>query len=790
MVQKRQHAVGRPMRKRLFRSAVLALLWWCCAGLPMPASADVEEHMQFADGLYVRGLYDMAIKEYFSLLRDYPSYDNIDAVLFRIAESYRFVKNPGAAERFYKRLLTEYPDSEFRHRAGFRRAELYIENEEYQAALTLLQLALDGNPPPSIESSIHYFLGYTYRALGRREEARVAYRMVIQHFTNSALYSYACLDLANASADDDTMQEQRIDLYERAAHAAVDRALIAEALLQKARLLYDAERYEESASAYRRIMNEFDDLPQASQGQLQAAWAYHHTGLYGDALDLARRGLSLADPEDELEWLYLKANSLRLLSQSAEALAVYDVIIERFPNRSLTRSATYEKALIHFNSKQFGAITQLLVSVDMGDANRDDFYWLAADSYRHVNDDAKALQYLGLIVNQPDPSARAPEALYRMAEIHRDSEHWPDAADRYAEVYRRFEKHELAPVALFNSAVCLLEAGQPSAAVSQWLLLADKFPETELSASALLQCALLRLRDEDYSQAADWLSRAYKAPSSPDIRPQICYWLGAALDRLEEWGRAEDALREVSTLPEASVDLQRKAQYRLTAVLQKQQKYDEAADMIQALLASPSRGLMPPDLVEWLVRFRLKNDEFSAARSAADVLLSDHKVEAWQIIGGYLKGRALEMLERNEDAMEAYEQVLNYPSTLRESVEAAFYLAELCRRLDMQAPAVSYYKEAIERSSGEDWVAFRARSYFGLGLLYQQQKDWDAAARHFLSVSILFEDETLCSEALYRAASAFNRASRSEDAHRVLKELAERYPESQWNTAARQKAED
>ena len=82
--------------------------------------------MQFADGLYARGLHDLAIREYMTLLRDTPAFGKMDQVLYRIAESYRGAGNVAAADLFYKRVLREHPQSAYRHRAELRRAETVV----------------------------------------------------------------------------------------------------------------------------------------------------------------------------------------------------------------------------------------------------------------------------------------------------------------------------------------------------------------------------------------------------------------------------------------------------------------------------------------------------------------------------------------------------------------------------------------------------------------------------------------------------------------------------------------
>jgi TolA-binding protein len=62
------------------------------------------------------------------------------------------------------------------------------------------------------------------------------------------------------------------------------------------------------------------------------------------------------------------------------------------------------------------------------------------------------------------------------------------------------------------------------------------------------------------------------------------------------------------------------------------------------------------------------------------------------------------------------------------------------------------------------------------GEVYFAEGDYDSAARAFLSVSVLSDDQTLAPKALSRAAESYERANNREEADKVLKELSERFP--------------
>jgi TolA-binding protein len=79
----------------------------------------------------------------------------------------------------------------------------------------------------------------------------------------------------------------------------------------------------------------------------------------------------------------------------------------------------------------------------------------------------------------------------------------------------------------------------------------------------------------------------------------------------------------------------------------------------------------------------------------------------------------------------------------------------------------------------------RARAYAGIARALKAQGDLPGAAKHFLSVAVLFDDAVLAPECLYEAAEAFRLSGRKADAAKVTDELLERYPQSDWAKKSR-----
>jgi TolA-binding protein len=70
--------------------------------------------------------------------------------------------------------------------------------------------------------------------------------------------------------------------------------------------------------------------------------------------------------------------------------------------------------------------------------------------------------------------------------------------------------------------------------------------------------------------------------------------------------------------------------------------------------------------------------------------------------------------------------------------------------------------------------------------LYEGKGEFDAAARSYMRVAILFLHEELSPEALWRAAQCFEKANSREQARKSYEELVKDYPNSEQAAKAKQ----
>ncbi len=732
------------------------------------------EQKQFADGLFSRGLHEMAATEYRSLLRQAPDFSEADVVLFRLAEAERAQGKAAEASEAYGQLVQRFPESRYRPRAAFRRAELFIAAQRYEEAAAQLEALIEDEPPPEIAASALYYLGYAHDKLGQPDEAAAAFERVVQDHTESPFYSYACLALGQIYLSQPSPRGDGAALLREAMRLRPTPRVGAEAAFLLGDAAFRRGDFEASAEAYATLLREFPDDMRAGEARLQAAWSSLLAGRPADCLRYAQafRTDVGADPE----WSYLEANALRQLGRKDEALAVYGELLRRWPTHTRAAAAGYERVVLLDAAERWGEAWAEGIRLTPPPEQEEDLRWLLVGLAERRGAPRDALAQLDEIRERFPASDRAGAALYRSARLLQAQNEYGRAASLYAEFLEADPGHELAADAWFGLAACQARIGRTEEAVQSWARLIADHTDSPLRESALYQKALADLQLGLPRDAAAGLEKLLADYPETERRADALYWLGHLKEQADELDAAASFLREaLEASPQPA--LRNRTLLALAGLLQRAGEEGEAADALQALLGTPVEDDLDAAWLEWLARRRLAEASYDGAEAAA-AALEKRPDPAWREIGATLLGRALEGSGDLTGAAAAYERAVAADAATPEGVEASFRRGHIAIQHEDWETAYRYLERAAARASDEDLVEVRARAIYGLAQVAGAREQWGEAARLFMSVGILFDDPELTPAALREAADAFERAGRPRERERVLRELQERFPDA------------
>lgn len=769
---------------RAFRVALVGALLLCGRG----SAGDLSEtdRLRFADGLYARGMHALAVKEYTGFLDAYPESKSADVAYFRVGECYRELKNLPEAEKAYRTVFNDYPESPYRLKAGCKRADLFIENGQYDAALDLFDLVLAQGPDPEIAAACHFFKGEALRKSGRRDSAIPEFEKVVGAEARSRYYSYALLELGSIWVRDKGDPVKGLAFFAQAAESADSDRVRAEAWFQMADLHYRQDAFEKSAEYYRKLLTEYPTDDRALEAVIQSGWAAYRAGFYAEALERASRAVAgFADDAADrpptnaarAEWLYLKANSERQLMKNKEATATYAALIETYPDSPFAGAARYEKAVAFYKMGMYEqAIAEVSALKTEGTLSRD-VYWLLAESYAALKKDEEATQFYRLLTRHFPESDLARDAGYRLAHHLQSAGNNREAVRQYQLVAEKFPDSELAPKALFASALCLLRDGAHAEAARDLDTLIKRYPASDLVEKSLYQRAMceIHLGRSDDAQASlrDLPARFPKTEFKADVH----HWIGMLLLQSEKLEDAQTAFAAALTSSPRE-ELRRNTEFYLGLALYRQGKKEEALKRFTVLLSSPVRERFSPELLTWISESLFAEKQYVEAGRAARVLADLRDDERWRQVGWGLLGRSEAAAGNAALARDAFGKALECDAQTRFAGEAALRLGEMLFADGDIENAETYFARAAAMAGDDAMSGLRAAAYAGLGRAAKHRGDLENAARYFMSVAVLYDDPGLVPACLREAADAFKSLGQEEAAERAMSELTTRYPDS------------
>ena len=756
------------------KRAVLA--WLLVLGSAVAAGAlTADEQMRFADGIYLRGFYETAVTEYLALLRDHPDSEHAPAALYRTGECYRQMGNPTGAERFYKQLVAQHPQSDPAPRAELRRAELAIAADRPDEAAALLTGLLAGNPAPDVAAAASYYLGFSRLRAGDEKGASAAYERLLAEHKASPYAAYAALDLAALHAKDKGNAGQMETWFEQALAAAATPAAKAEALFRWGDWAYRNERYPQAADLLQQLLVEFPNERRARDARLAAAWSLYYLDRAPEALEFAEKlEQDAADAETAASGVYLQANCLRKMNRDGEALAKYETVARDYAGTRFADRAAYEIMVTRFKRGEFEQA--LVVAPAQPEAGQEaDVLWMRAECERELGRlDAARGRYEALAQDHPKSPQAAP-ALLRLGEMARTAGRLDDAATWFRRAADEYPKNEAAGEALKASALARMRAGDAKGALADWDALLARKLDAPAAAEARLQKALTLIELKKTKDALATLEEVAQG----DQAARAHFWRGVLLADGEKWAEAERALRaSLAAAPDPQTAAL--ARLRLAVVLQRQDRMDEAVDQIEPLLDQPELVADNPALVEWAVRRRFDQGHYERTARAAEALAQNAREPSWRQIGWHWAGASQAQLGNEKEAAACYEKAVAEKAQTREGAESQLLLAGLDLQAKRAAQAAERYAAAAEAASGDDALDLRARAYFGLGESAEAAGQAEKAARHFLSVAVLFDDPEWTPHSLFRAGQLFDQLGQPAERDSAWRELRQRYPDSSF----------
>ena len=742
-----------------------------------------RRQLEYANGLFSRKLFDLAAPEYEKFLGQYPGAAGRASAYFYLAECYRALNKTNAAKTSFQSVLDNYPESEFGGPAAYGIAEILFTQKDYGGALPLFHKAAAKSKEPALALSARYFEARCLENTDRKDEAQNLYQQVAETknpnpFREDARMAAGTIALARGRKQD------ALRNYEALAGETSKPALKAEATVRAGMVAVDLQQTEKGktdkamAEKALSLLQKGRSLAEAGKWRAIAEVGLlrlqYQSGAYDKVIAEYKKGEKEIPEEVRAEMMLIVGNSHRQLGHTKEADEIYKQLIEKYPGKEEAKDAQYQRLINFYNTNGPTLLDEIdaYVASNPAPERADQAKLLKAEHFYKEQKFAEAAPiYTELRDSHLSPKLRA-EAAYKLGWCYVQLKDNVNIIDAFGYFVKAFPDSPQMPSALTQRAIANQANKSYDAALDDLNMLLTKYPAAKEREAALQQKALILGQKDDAKGMSDAFRQLLKEFPKSSVAAQANYYIGKAAFEAKDYKAALAPL-------DAARQLNKEQYYNLATVrivssffyLQDRPALTREVD---AFFATNPEAKVPVEILEWLGLQYYNDKNFAAAAKYLTLLgksdnLSNVKPDFWFYLAD--AQTKLNDFAAAEGAYEKYLQVATDPAAKAKTL-LALGGAKISAHKPDEAQKIA---EEIMSLQPEGRVNAEARLL--AGDVQVERQNFDEAGKAFMGVALLYDDPAITPRALQKAALAYQKAGKKEEADRVAKQLREKYPD-------------
>jgi TolA-binding protein len=563
-----------------------------------------------------------AEKLFATLLQQYPDHTECENWKVRRALSLFLQKKHKEAASALEQLTAQVRNPERLTEVWFLLGRSQTELGDFVASVKSFEAALTARPKTRPGDDILLALALAQLQLKSTEEAKATLRKLVNSFPKSRLLDqahYRLAELAAAAGDWRTAASE----YQKALSHSPDGPLapLAQYGLGWAELQQKSPgRAEKALDAFVSRFSQHTLMPRARYAR---ALARHQLNKFAEALEDVQASLAAADltAEEKAEARYLLGLCQAALKRHEEAVRTFQALLREAPRLAIAERVYYELG------------------------------W----ALHALGRDKEAAEAFARVAELAPDGPLAAESLHFAAEEDYRQGNFQRAANRYELVIQKAGQGELGEKAAHKLGWTLFRQGDFAAAQKTFRHQRTAWPKGPYAGDATFMEAECFFRLRQY-QEADALYAQLPALSTPEFQVLALLHGAQAAAQLKKWERSIALIEQLLTkFPDA--DCLPEALYELGWAKQNTDKLAEAKALYERVLGSDSGELAARAQV-MMGEIQLAEKDYKTAVRSFFRVAYGYGFPVWQVNALYEAARCFELLEKPEQAVKLYEEIV------------------------------------------------------------------------------------------------------------------------------------
>ncbi len=292
-------------------------------------------HQVFREGikLYNEGAYWKSARELIILMDYYAEFDQLDQVIYYIAQCLFEENLPASAAKMYTHLIKKYPQSQFIPAALLGLEKTYYHQQDYKLALSIyFAIVKQSNADKELLNAACYYAGLSHFNLKNYDMTINVLKKIdnSSNYYDCALYSTALSYLKKSNV------ANAVDYFRKVISLPIisgeRRNIVDNARLTLGYIYYELKSYESAA----RLLLDISDRHQYYQDALLAlGWIYLKLEDHQKVIKYLSRLIKLfPDSENAEEAYFLLGQSYIALGDFDSAIESYQIIVDLYQDRA------------------------------------------------------------------------------------------------------------------------------------------------------------------------------------------------------------------------------------------------------------------------------------------------------------------------------------------------------------------------------------------------------------------------------------------------------------------------